>query len=73
MAIKENTYRLAEIQVGKIQRLRSAGWDLRLADATEAFLAVLENDDVRFREAWERDVVGPSMKAAKSFWDGVWC
>ncbi|KAL6010873.1 hypothetical protein ACLOJK_001315 [Asimina triloba] len=73
VAIKENTYRLAEIQVGKIQRLRSAGWDLRRADATEAFRAVLENDDVRFREAWERDVVGPSMKAVKSFWDGVWC
>ncbi|XP_058082455.1 adenylate isopentenyltransferase-like [Magnolia sinica] len=72
-AIKENTYQLAERQIQKIQWLRSTGWDLKVMDATNAFRAVLESDDVRYREAWEKDVMSPSMKVVKQFLDGAVC
>ncbi|KAL6007486.1 hypothetical protein ACLOJK_032984 [Asimina triloba] len=70
--IKENTCRLAERQMGKIQRLRLDGWDLRRVDATEAVLAAMRGNAgcVRFREAWEMDVLGPSLEVVKAFVKG---
>ncbi|XP_058088933.1 adenylate isopentenyltransferase-like [Magnolia sinica] len=65
--IKENTLLLAEKQVGKIQRLRSQGWDLQRMDATEAVRAALRSDGVRFQEAWEEEVVGPSLEVVGRF------
>ncbi|KAF9591371.1 hypothetical protein IFM89_004056 [Coptis chinensis] len=66
-AIKFNTCQLAKRQIGKIQRLRSAGWDLRRLNATEAFRAVLLSDSGMSSEAWEKKVVEPSVKIVKRF------
>lgn len=69
-AIKQNTCRLAERQLGKIQRLRSTGWNLHRLDATEAFRAAMASDTVRSRDVWVREVVGPSLKIVRRFLDG---
>lgn len=66
-AIKRNTSQLAEIQVGKILRLRSTGWDMHRIDATESFRAVLSSDKDRFRLAWRKDVLEPSLKKLNRF------
>ncbi|GFS44408.1 isopentenyltransferase 1 [Actinidia rufa] len=71
-AIKDNTCQLAERQVGKILRLRNSGWDLRRLDATEAFTAtmVVRGSDSAGgapSDAWERQVVEPSVKIVKRF------
>ncbi|KAM0945833.1 putative transferase [Dioscorea sansibarensis] len=70
--IKENTRRLAEAQVRKIKRLVERGWALRRLDASAAIAARLcgagKDKEV---EAWERDVVGPSIEAVRHFLDGV--
>uniref|UniRef100_A0A7N0U1N8 Adenylate isopentenyltransferase n=1 Tax=Kalanchoe fedtschenkoi TaxID=63787 RepID=A0A7N0U1N8_KALFE len=65
-AIKENTCQLAKRQVGKIQRLREAGWDLKRLDATEAFRAAIANEAAA-EEAWEKNVVEQSVKIVKHF------
>ncbi|XP_062017901.1 adenylate isopentenyltransferase-like [Rosa rugosa] len=69
--IKKNTCRLAKRQMGKIARLRKAGWDLRRLDATEAFRAAVTSDDEeegkRWSEIWEREVVEPSVKIVTHF------
>ncbi|KAA8529153.1 hypothetical protein F0562_034048 [Nyssa sinensis] len=65
-AIKYNTCQLAKRQVGKIQRLRDSGWDLRRLDATEAFRAAL-SDSGRWSDIWERQLVQPGMKIVKQF------
>ncbi|CAM8876520.1 unnamed protein product [Rhodiola kirilowii] len=65
--IKENTCQLAKRQVEKIIRLRSGGWDLKRLDATTAFRAVLAEDTAAGNEAWESNVVEPSMKVVKLF------
>ncbi|KAJ4960834.1 hypothetical protein NE237_020744 [Protea cynaroides] len=67
--IKENTSELAEVQMGKILRLRSAGWDLKRLDATEAFRAVLARDTGKWAEDWEKDVVGPCIKIVNRFFE----
>ncbi|KAF7827811.1 adenylate isopentenyltransferase [Senna tora] len=67
-AIKENTCQLVERQIGKISRLREAGWDLRRLDATETFRAALVaggGGGERWSEIWEREVVEPSVKIVK--------
>ncbi|KAF5177848.1 tRNA dimethylallyltransferase [Thalictrum thalictroides] len=66
-AIKYNTCELAKRQIEKIQRLRSAGWDLRRLIATEAFRAVLLSDSDMSSEIWEKNVVEPSVKIVKTF------
>lgn len=70
-AVKDNTCRLAKRQVGKILRLKSAGWDLRRLDATAAFRAQLLSDSGKLlssaEEIWEKDVVEPSVKIVKRF------
>ncbi|KAK9276324.1 hypothetical protein L1049_005855 [Liquidambar formosana] len=70
-AIKDNTCQLAKRQIGKILRLRAAGWDLRRLDATEAFRAVMVASDAGERAAavWEKQVVEPSVKIVKRFLD----
>ncbi|XVE84860.1 hypothetical protein DITRI_Ditri17bG0046300 [Diplodiscus trichospermus] len=70
--IKDNTCRLAKRQIGKILRLRGAGWDLRRLDATATFEAVMKKKmssapDLEWRDVWEREVVEPSMKIVKRF------
>lgn len=68
--IKGNTCQLAKTQIGKILRLRGAGWDLRRLDATEAFMTVMMTSDdsgTRWSEIWERQVVEPSVKIVKRF------
>ncbi|KAK9051094.1 hypothetical protein SSX86_027720 [Deinandra increscens subsp. villosa] len=70
--IKDNTCQLAKRQVGKILRLRDAGWELRRIDATEAFRAVMTSDSGgggRVAEIWEKQVVEPSMKIVRHFLD----
>lgn len=70
-AVKDNTCELAKRQLGKIQRLRDAGWDLRRIDATEAFRAAMgldnSGDGGRVADIWERQVVEPSVKIVKRF------
>uniref|UniRef100_A0A7N0ZVF4 Adenylate isopentenyltransferase n=1 Tax=Kalanchoe fedtschenkoi TaxID=63787 RepID=A0A7N0ZVF4_KALFE len=63
--VKVNTCRLAVKQIRKIQRLREAGWDLKRVDATAAFRAAEEGKTAD--EAWEMDVVGPSVKLVQRF------
>ncbi|XP_010265118.1 PREDICTED: adenylate isopentenyltransferase-like [Nelumbo nucifera] len=66
-AIKDNTNQLAKRQLKKIMRLRSAGWDLRRLDATEAFRAVLASDTGKSSEIWEEELLGPSVKIVNRF------
>ncbi|XP_028794059.1 adenylate isopentenyltransferase-like [Neltuma alba] len=72
-AIKDNTCRLAKRQIGKILRLKGAGWDLRRLDATEAFRAAMtpsrcsNNGGEKWSDIWERQVAGPSVKIVKRF------
>ncbi|KAK6921735.1 hypothetical protein RJ641_012242 [Dillenia turbinata] len=66
-SIKDNTCELAKRQIEKIQRLRSAGWELRRLDATEAFRAVLESESEKGRRIWEREVAEKSVKIVKRF------
>lgn len=68
-AIKENTCVLARRQIGKILRLKEAGWDLQRVDATAAITAAMaaEKGGERWEEVWERQVAGPSMKIVKRF------
>ncbi|KAK4842134.1 hypothetical protein QYF36_016300 [Acer negundo] len=72
--IKENTRQLAKRQIGKIMRLRRAGWDLRRLDATATFRLLLmddgsDDDDSGsdWRSVWERQVLEPSVKIVKRF------
>ena len=65
--IKDNTCQLAMKQIGKIVRLKGAGWDLRRLDATEAFREVMSNSNVSGSEIWERLVLEPSVKIVKRF------
>lgn len=66
--IKQNTWQLTKRQLGKIGRLRRAGWDLKRVDATAAVMAVLATEAAEKRsEIWESQVVEPSVKIVKSF------
>ncbi|XVE92577.1 hypothetical protein REPUB_Repub01dG0110300 [Reevesia pubescens] len=71
--IKENTCRLAKRQIGKILRLRGAGWELKRLDGTKTFGAVMKKKnklsslDLEWRDIWEREVVEPSVKVVKRF------
>ncbi|KAJ6988065.1 adenylate isopentenyltransferase-like [Populus alba x Populus x berolinensis] len=74
--IKENTCQLAKRQIGKILRLKGAGWDLKRVDATGSFrevMMVTSDDHIkkrkkkRWMEVWGRDVMEPSMKIVKRF------
>ncbi|KAF8390121.1 hypothetical protein HHK36_024643 [Tetracentron sinense] len=66
-AIKDNTCQLVKRQIGKILRLKSAGWDLQRLDATEAFRAVLASNSGRSSEIWEKEMVEPSVEVVKRF------
>ncbi|XP_068642064.1 adenylate isopentenyltransferase-like [Aristolochia californica] len=66
-AIKENTYELALRQMQKIQRLRLSGWDLHRMDATEAFRAVMASKSESSNEAWEKNMLEPSVRLVKRF------
>ncbi|OAY31328.1 adenylate isopentenyltransferase [Manihot esculenta] len=80
--IKENTCELAKRQIGKMMRLKGAGWELQRVDATEAFREAMKvrtasdssknnkkkkRKKKRWMEVWERDVVQPSMKIVNRF------
>ncbi|EEF35354.1 adenylate dimethylallyltransferase, putative [Ricinus communis] len=58
--IKENTCQLAKRQMGKILRLKSAGWDLHRKKRKKK---------KKWMEIWERDVLKPSMKIVNHFLD----
>ncbi|TVU44453.1 hypothetical protein EJB05_03896, partial [Eragrostis curvula] len=60
--IKDNTFRLACRQRGKIQRLARM-WRVRRVDATEVFL----KRGLAADEAWQRLVAAPSMDAVRAF------
>jgi adenylate isopentenyltransferase (cytokinin synthase) len=70
-AIKDNTCQLAKRQIGKILRLKRAGWDLQRIDATEAFRAVLTSESngggEGFSDVWKKQVLEPSMKIVNRF------
>ncbi|CAJ2630717.1 unnamed protein product [Trifolium pratense] len=73
-AIKDNTCQLAKRQIGKILRLKRAGWDLQRIDATEAFRAVLTSESnggngggEGFSDVWKKQVLEPSVKIVKRF------
>ena len=74
-AIKDNTCQLAKRQIGKIERLKAAGWDLRRLDATEAFRVLMTSGrhggatggGERWSDVWERDVLEPSVKIVRRF------
>ncbi|XP_052170934.1 adenylate isopentenyltransferase 3, chloroplastic [Diospyros lotus] len=62
--IKDNTFKLACRQLGKIHRLRNVkGWKLHRLNATEVFRKSGREAD----EAWEREVAGPSSKIVRRF------
>ncbi|KAE8692781.1 Adenylate isopentenyltransferase 1 [Hibiscus syriacus] len=63
--IKMNTCRLAKRQMGKIERLRKAGWELKRLDGTATFEAIMKKKE--WRGIWEKEVVEPSNKAMKRF------
>lgn len=65
-AIKDNTCKLAKRQIGKILRLKRAGWDLRRLDATDAFRAALTSDN-GWADIWERQVLEPSVNIVNRF------
>lgn len=68
VAIKRNTHVLAERQIGKILKLKRAGWDINVFNATEAFRAVVEPGTGRNRAAiWEEQVLEPSFRIVKRF------
>ncbi|GJM97015.1 hypothetical protein PR202_ga13905 [Eleusine coracana subsp. coracana] len=60
--IKENTFRLACRQRGKIQRLARM-WRVRRVDATEVFVRSGRDAD----DAWQRLVAAPSIDAVRAF------
>ncbi|ESQ28424.1 hypothetical protein EUTSA_v10019632mg [Eutrema salsugineum] len=63
--IKENTLRLAKRQIGKIEKLRDAGWEIKRVDATASFRAVMMSSPEKrreWREIWEEQVLEPSVK-----------
>ncbi|OVA11843.1 tRNA isopentenyltransferase [Macleaya cordata] len=66
-AIKDNSYELAKRQVGKIKRLRSAGWDIKRLNATEVFRAVLMDPGRKSSDIWEKEIVESSVKFVKQF------
>ncbi|KAJ1436206.1 P-loop containing nucleoside triphosphate hydrolase [Sesbania bispinosa] len=66
-AIKDNTCQLAKRQIGKILRLKRAGWDLRRIDATEVFRAVLTSGSHGGSDIWKRQVLEPSVKIVRRF------
>lgn len=70
-AIKDNTCQLAKRQIGKILRLKRAGWDLRRIDATEVFRAALTSGPHAggegYSDVWKRQVLEPSVKIVKRF------
>ncbi|XAR52415.1 Adenylate dimethylallyltransferase [Bertholletia excelsa] len=71
-AMKENTCKLAERQVGKILQLRSAGWKLWRLDATEMYqvaMGTCQSDPSRASKIWEQQVVEPSVEIVKEFWE----
>ncbi|KAK4788386.1 hypothetical protein SAY86_019705 [Trapa natans] len=66
--IKENTCHLAKRQIGKILRLRDAGWDLQRLDATEALRAAMTAGKGRkWAEIWQCQVLGPGAEIVKRF------
>ncbi|KAE8713518.1 Adenylate isopentenyltransferase 1 [Hibiscus syriacus] len=81
--IKDNTCRLAKRQIGKILRLKEAGWDLVRLDATATFQALMKRKkkqqpssssspaavaaELEWREIWEMEVLEPSVKIVKRF------
>lgn len=69
--IKANTCQLAKRQMGKILRLKDAGWDLKRIDATEVFRAVMvgDIDGGRVAELWEKQVTQTSVKIVSQFLD----
>ncbi|KAA0034562.1 adenylate isopentenyltransferase-like [Cucumis melo var. makuwa] len=67
-AIKRNTHVLAERQIGKILKLKEAGWDINVLNATEAFRAVVEPGIGRNRkEIWEKEILEPSFRIVNRF------
>lgn len=67
--IKENTRQLAKRQIGKIIKLRKAGWDLHRLDATATFRLLLKDshDSDDWRGVWEKQVLEPSVKIVRQF------
>nr|WCF55763.1 adenylate dimethylallyltransferase [Gastrodia elata] len=66
--IKENTRQLADVQFSKIERMREAGWPVQRLDATAAVRARLRGEGERdAAAAWERDVLGPGVRAVDRF------
>ncbi|GMI79829.1 isopentenyltransferase 1, Arabidopsis thaliana isopentenyltransferase 1 [Hibiscus trionum] len=63
--IKDNTCRLAKRQIGRIERLRKAGWELKRLDGTATFEAIMKKNE--WRSIWEKEVLEPSVKAVSRF------
>ncbi|XP_010554960.1 PREDICTED: adenylate isopentenyltransferase 4-like [Tarenaya hassleriana] len=75
--VKENTFLLAMKQIEKIQKLRSAGWDIRRVDAAAWFRSALSSPDGdggsggrRCKEIWEREILEPCVERVR---DEVFC
>ncbi|KAL5561644.1 hypothetical protein UlMin_031391 [Ulmus minor] len=62
--IKDNTCKLACRQLGKINRLRSKGWNLHRFDATEVYR---KRGKKEAEEEWDRVVAGPSSMIVDQF------
>ncbi|CAN1826404.1 Adenylate isopentenyltransferase [Linum perenne] len=76
-AIKENTCRLAERQMGKILRLKNDGWDLQRVDATEAFKELMRAEEEEEEEEVMTSVScagggGQKRKKRRRRWVEVW-
>ncbi|KAG0449975.1 hypothetical protein HPP92_026982 [Vanilla planifolia] len=67
-SVRTNTRRLAEEQLRKIKRLKELGWRMQRMDATAAVAAGIAGSSPSMAaQAWERDVVGPSLSAVEQF------
>ncbi|XP_061369051.1 adenylate isopentenyltransferase 5, chloroplastic-like [Gastrolobium bilobum] len=63
---KENTRVLAEVQLGKIQRLNDElGWGMNMIDSTEVFEAILKGEN--YKDLYQEIVSDPSMDIVKRF------
>ncbi|KAI9182774.1 hypothetical protein LWI28_028744 [Acer negundo] len=64
--MKENTCKLVNSQLGKIQRLRNQlGWEMHRIDATCVFDQKYDNLEVE--DAWKKTVLKPSLRIVSDF------
>ncbi|XP_023542044.1 adenylate isopentenyltransferase-like [Cucurbita pepo subsp. pepo] len=66
--IKLNTHVLAKRQIGKILKLKQAGWDINVLNATAAFRAAVQpGNRMNREEIWKNQIWEPSLRIVNRF------